>query len=334
MALNKNINLQYSDGGKSTPKTGGLMSGATFGGLGISKANIVNTGKDRPTGGSKSGSSSSTSGGGFDLASYYSSLAAQGQAAADAAYENNMARIAEMYNNVAGNLGSNYNSAVSRLKAARDRSLKDVNTDAENSLRQAYINNELTKRNLNQRLSAMGYNGGATESTMADLANEYSRSRGGINTTRNTNIADLNQQYSDNLAAALQAYNSAMNNLEMQRMSLENAAENARANAASSGVSGSLSVDSGYITALQNALQKQAAYQYDPTQATNDYVAGNVTQAQSTPESTNYAKWLQEAQQLANSGNASGIQNMLFGAIRNGDLDLNAAYRIMNSFSR
>lgn len=305
--------------------------GASFKGLGIDTPKI-DVPKDRPTGGSKPTSTSSN--GGLDLASYYTSLAAQTQAAADAAYGNNMARISEMYDNVASNLGSNYDSAVSRLKASRDSSLKDINRDAENSLRQAYINNELTNRNLNQRLSAMGYNGGATESTMADLANEYSRSRGGINTTRNNNIATLNQTYADNLAAALQAYNSAMNNLEMQKMSLENAAENARANASASGMSGGLSVDSGYITALQNALQKQGAFQYDPSQATNDFVAGNVTQAQSTPESTNYAKWLQEAQQLANSGNASGIQNMLFGAIRNGDLDLNAAYRIMNSFSR
>lgn len=305
--------------------------GASFNGLGVKKPKIINTGSSRK--GSSSKTSTSTNGG-LDLAAYYNSLAAQGQAAADAAYENNMARISEMYNNVAGNLGNNYNSAVSRLKAARDRSLKDVNTDAENSLRQAYINNELTKRNLNQRLSAMGYNGGATESTMADLANEYSRSRGGINTTRNSNIADLNQTYGDNLAAALQAYNSAMNNLEMQRMSLENAAENARANAAASSVSGSLSVDSGYITALQNALQNQSAYQYDPSQATNDYVAGNVQQAQSASDGTSYAKWLQEMQQLAANGQGANIQSTLFNAIRNGDLDLNAAYRIMNSIGR
>lgn len=280
--------------------------------------------------GSSSGSSGSST---IDWAAYYNSLRDQANAAADDAYNNNMARIASMYDNVAGNIGGNYNSTVGRLKAARDQSLKDVNNDAENSLRQAYINSELTKRGLNQRLSAMGYNGGATESTMADLANEYSRSRGGINTTRNKNIADLNKTYEDNLAAALQAYNNAMNNLEMQRMSMENAAENARLNSMDSDVGG-FSMDSGYLTALQNALTNQANFQYDPSQATNDFIPGNVQQAQSMSEGTNYAKWLQEMQQLAANGQGANIQSTLFNAIRNGDLDLNSAYRIMNSIGR
>ena len=85
---------------------------------------------------------------------------------------------------------------------------------------------------------------------------------------------------------------------------------------------------------LQSALQNQANYQYDPSVATNDYTPGNVLQAQSASQGTNYAKWLQEMQQLANSGQGGSIQSTLFNAIRNGDLDLNAAYRIMNSIGR
>ena len=304
-------------------------------GAGYKPKTALKTETKKPT--KKSSGSSSTTpstSSNIDWAAYYASLSNQAAAAADAAYGNNMARINDMYNRVAGNIGENYDSTAGRLKAARNQALKDVNSDAENSLRQAYINSELTKKGLDQRLSAMGYNGGATETTMADLANQYSRSRGGINTTRNKNITELNKTYADSLAAALQAYNSAMNNLEMQRMQMENAAENARANGLASGDLGGLSVDSGYITALQSALQNQANYQYDPSVATNDYTPGNVLQAQSASQGTNYAKWLQEMQQLANSGQGGSIQSTLFNAIRNGDLDLNAAYRIMNSIGR
>ena len=290
--------------------------------------------KATPKRSTSSGTKAQPTTGSFDWAAYYQNLSNQANAAAEDAYNNNMARINEMYNNVAGNIGSNYDSMVGRLKAARNQSLKDVNSDAERSLRQAYINSELTKKGLDQRLSAMGYNGGATESTMADLANQYSRSRGGINTTRNSNIADLNQTYADNLASALQAYNNAMNNLEMQKMQMENAAEQARLNNLQSGNIGSMSVDSGYLTALQAALQNQAGFQFDPSQATNTYNPGNVQQAQSASEGTNYAKWLQEMQQLAANGQGANIQSSLFNAIRNGDLDLNAAYRIMNQIGR
>ena len=279
-----------------------------------------------------SGSGSTGSGMGIDWSAYYQSLSDQANAAADEAYNNNMARIGEMYNRVAGNIGGNYDSTVGRLNAARNRALKDVNTDAENSLRQAYINSEMTKKGLDQRLSAMGYNGGATESTMADLANQYSRSRGGINTTRNSNIADLNETYADNLANALQAYNNAMNNLEMQRIQMENAAENARLNGLAGGDFGGMTMDSGYISALQSALANQANYQYDPTQATNDYIPGNAQQAQSATQATNYQKLLEQAKlEAANGGN---VQALLFNAIRNGDINLNAAYSLMNSIGR
>ena len=149
---------------------------------------------------------------------------------ADEAYNRNMARIENSYNSASGNLKSNYNSTVDRLNLARDKSMGDVNSDAEKSLQEAYINNMLTRKNLNQRLSAMGYNGGATETTMGSLENQYGASRAGINEAANKSIANLNQTYGDNLAGALQSYNSAMANLNLQRMQLENAAENARNN--------------------------------------------------------------------------------------------------------
>lgn len=245
-------------------------------------------------------------GGGFDLAAYLAELMAQKQAAAKAAYDRTMSRIASGYGSAYDSLKGNYDSAVDRLNASRDKSLGDVNSDAENSLRQAYINNMMTRKNLNQRLSAMGYNGGATESTMASLENQYGNSRNDIQETLNKNIANLNSTYGDNLAQALQSYNSAKANLDLQRMQMEIDAENALTNAETSVMNGAYGLDSSYLSALQAAVGNQGAYDYSPTKATNDYVAGNVKQAQSASEGNNYAKALQQAMLEATNGSISG----------------------------
>lgn len=269
----------------------------------------------------------------FDMSAYLAALQAQRQANADAAYQRNMDRISSAYGSAAGNLRSNYDSTVSRLNAARDSSMNDINTDAEKSLREAYINNMLTKKNLDQRLSAMGYNGGATESTMASIANQYGNSRTGINETRNKNINDLNMTYGDNLASALRSYNDAISQLDMQRMQLEMQAENAR-QAAEESFSGSfaglMGGDSSYISALQNALANQANFQYDPSKATNAFVAGNAQQAASAADTANMAKYYAQAQlEVSNGKNVNQVKNDLFNAVSRGDLSIDSLYQIL-----
>jgi hypothetical protein len=237
----------------------------------------------------------------FDWEAYFAELQRQAQERANQAYERNMARIASAYDSAYGSLKDNLSSTQGRLNAARDKSMGEVRGDAEDSLRQAYINNMMTRRNLNQRLAAMGMNGGATETTMSSLENQYGKSRAGINQTLNDNIANLDSTYGDNLAAALQSFNSAKANLDLQRMQLENQAENARQNAEAASMSGAMSIDGGYMSALQAALANQGQYNYNRSQATNDYVAGNAQQAQSASQGNNYAMWM--AQQLLSGGN-------------------------------
>ena len=302
------------------------------------------SGSSRPSGGGNSGGSSGGSSAAptydpepvetFDWAAYYAELQRQAQERANAAYERNMQRIADSYNSAYGSLKSNYDSTESRLNAARDKSMGEVNADAEDSLRQAYINNMLTKKNLNQRLSAMGYNGGATETTMSQLENQYGNSRTGINETLNKNIANLNETYGDNLAAALQSFNTAKANLDLQRMQLETQAENARQNAEAASMSGNMSIDSGYASALQAALANQAAYTYDASQATNDFVAGQAQQAASAEQGNNYAKYLQQALLEASQGTSSNnIKAGLFNAVRAGQLDINSLYNILSQLN-
>ena len=299
-------------------------------------SNKKTTSTPSTTSSGSSGSSGGTSGGGgtyyepeeatysqpqVDWAAYYAELERQRieeerrrreelERRANEAYERNMQRISSAYGSAADSLSGNYNSTSERLGAARDKSLSDVNTDAEKSLREAYINNMLSKKNLNQRLSALGYNGGATETTMAQLANNYGNSRTGINETLNSNINDLNMSYGDNLAAALESYNNAKANLDLQKMQLEVQAENARNNTLDSTISADFNIDNAYLSALQAAIQNQNNYQYNPSAATNDYVAGTALQAQSATDSSNYAKALQQAMLEATQGNPTNIVQM------------------------
>lgn len=246
----------------------------------------------------------------FDWGNYMAQLRAEQMARAQAAYERNMSRIADAYGSAANSLRGNLDSSIGRLNAARDKSMGDVRSDAEDSLRQAYINNMMTRKNLNQRLSAMGYNGGATETTMSSLENQYGKSRSGINDTLNKNIANLDMTYGDNLAQAQQAYNSAMANLYLQRMQMEMQAENALNNAESSAVNATMNIDGSYMSALQAALANQANYQYDASQATNNFVAGNARQAESASGGTDYAKWMAQ-QLLSGSNNANDVMNYM-----------------------
>ena len=329
-----NRNLMQADGGLASDehkkKMAQVANQAKKAGQTVVQ-NSKNSGSTTKSSSSSSSSNVSYSEPEFDWGSYYAQLQAQAQAKANEAYERNMARIASAYSSAYDSLRGNLNSTTDRLNAARDKSMGDVRSDAEDSLRQAYINNMMTRKNLNQRLSAMGMNGGATETTMSSLENQYGKSRTGINQTLNDNISNLDMTYGDNLAAALQSFNSAKANLDLQRMQLENQAEAARQNAEASSMSGYMNIDSGYVNALKAVLQNQANYQYDPSQATNDYVAGNAQQAQSAAEGANYSKWLAQSQLDASNGaNANQIRANLFSAVRNGDLDLNNAWRIMN----
>ncbi len=256
------------------------------------------------------------------------------RAAANEAYNRNMARIESSYNNAAGSLRSNYDSTVGRLNAARDKSMGDVNSDAEKSLQEAYINNMLTRKNLNQRLSAMGYNGGATETTMGSLENQYGSSRAGINEAANKSIANLNQTYGDNLAGALQSYNSAMANLNLQRMQLENAAENARNNLEASyrPSTENLAMNQDYVNALKNVLTRQSQYTFNPTEATNNFVAGNAQQAQSAAQGTNYAKYLAQGKLDIQKGKSvNEIVNDIYNGVNAGELGVSDAFDIFSA---
>ena len=277
---------------------------------------------DRPrtstsSGGSGSKSSSSSSSSNMAnaynalLAAYrqndYSDYLAQMRAAAQNAYDRGMSALNSAYDNQLSSLSSNLKETKNQLANQYNRSKNNINQDAEGSLRQAYINKMLSERNLGQQMSALGLNGGATETTLANMSNNYGNARNEINTTLNNNLSDLEGNYSDNLSQAMQAYNSAVANANLQRaqqaMSLENALANNQISALGEYQSLMQRENQNYLDLLKAAIANGASFSFNPSQANNAVQATAVEQA-ANPALVNNLTALQE---LMGAENTPGV---------------------------
>lgn len=239
-------------------------------------------------------------GGGYDYASMIESMLAQQRAAAESAYRASMGRLNEAWGNTQSSLQKNLDSTLNRLKSQYDYSSGVVRDDADKSLREAYINYMMNKKNMNQGLTAMGLSGGATESNMAKMFNNYGSSRNNINTQLARNIADLLNEYQGNVSNANQLYNSqyadAMNNYVNNMNSLEAALAN---NIASSYSGSSLSNLASYASALANLNNSGA---YTPTQNTLGVNSVTTTAGNNMGSVTDYAKWKAMVESMSKAG--------------------------------
>ena len=231
-------NPNYSNYGYAYTTSAGTRSNATldptrtatnvtYGGVGRN----ASTGDGTSSSSSSSSGSSSGSGSGsgkkaqtssslnwdpnglYDV--YMSSLAARAQDA----YNRNMGVVNDLYKSAADRLNENYDESVGILDRNNANNRNAINADAENAMRQAYINNMLSRKSLQQAMTAQGLNGGATETTRASMENNYGNARNNIDRTRNKNLADLLMQYENNLAGLRQQLNSGLSDLDERRMS-------------------------------------------------------------------------------------------------------------------
>lgn len=188
--LKNKINPTYTGINKSTTDTSYASNNAAYNLWKAANPSAGTTGTSGTGSSSKRTSSGKTSIAAYSSGSNYNSLVdayiKQRLAALDSSYNNNKSNINAAYDKQNSLLGDNYNSAVNALNASYNNSLSGLKKDAEGSLREAYVNNEISKRDLNQNLTAQGITGGAAESTMAGLSNNYGNSRNNINTTLNT----------------------------------------------------------------------------------------------------------------------------------------------------
>lgn len=205
-------------------------------------------------------------------------LEAQRRAAAQAAYDRSMTALNNSYNTMQNSLKGNYNSTLGQLEQNYNTGVAGVNKQADNAQQQAYINYMMNKRDMGQQLAAQGLSGGASESALAGMYNNYGNSRNTIDSGRNDSLADLMNDWNTNKASALQAYNSQLAEMAMQKANavqqLENNLANLIANAATANYDTQFSLSSDYLSKMMDLASKGGSYAaavanraYSPTNA-------------------------------------------------------------------
>ncbi|GKH47068.1 hypothetical protein [Anaerotruncus massiliensis (ex Togo et al. 2019)] len=75
-----------------------------------------------------------------------------------------------------------------------ENQIPDIQEQADDAARQAYVNMRLGQNNLPQQMAAMGYGGGLTESTLLGLNTDYENTRSGVVNSRDAAIRSLRNQ--------------------------------------------------------------------------------------------------------------------------------------------
>lgn len=241
-------------------------------------------------------------------------LLAQQRAAAEEAYRKGMANLESSWNTKRGALADNLQNTLASLARQYSTSRNEVNADAEKSFREAYVNYMQNRKNINQNLSAQGISGGAAESTMAGMYNNYGNSRNDISTTLNDNLTSLENLYQDNRASAQSDYNTQYAQALSDYLNYQNQMEQNLANniAGSYGnmVSALGNIDSGYTNALYDLMMKQADYAYKNTKATNPLNTISIQALNDMGSVTDYVRVLADQMRSQGADEASIIRQL------------------------
>lgn len=262
--------------------------------------------------GGSGGSGGSSVSGGYDSSvmdaylDYMNQLQEQQRQAADATYNSNVAAMNNAYEQRSGLLKNNLDSTLKNLQTDYDASKASINNDAEKSSREAYINNMLSKKNLAQNMAAQGLSGGASETTMAGMENNYGNARNEIATTANENLGNLLDLYNKNRNSAQQAYNDQLAADALQKAQymtqFENDRQNMLAQVYDSQLSKLMSLDPSFVAAMSGYTSSQAGY--SPTQQeTPKNTRKNVNTTQSNGSAGTTRNWyLNKARELQRKG--------------------------------
>jgi len=134
-------------------------------------------------------------------------------ATGDSAYDQYANVLLAGYNQQKKALGNASGSAEEALQrqmelaiTQMERQRPEVEESYQDAQRQAYIQQMQAKKNIGQQLSAMGLNGGAAESSLLDLENNYGSQRAAYTRDRDKAMRDIDNQIGDARAqAAIQA---------------------------------------------------------------------------------------------------------------------------------
>lgn len=260
------------------------------------------------TGGSSGSSGTSGGGGNSALLAYMQALEARQRQAANNAYKKNVSAMNNAFSERSNLLKSNLDTTLQNLQTDYDASKANVNKDAQNSLQQAYINNMMSRKNLNQNMAAQGLSGGASETTMAGMYNNYGNARNNIQTVANNNLGELENLYNQNRNSAYQAYNDQLAQdaiTKAQYMAqFEADRQNALATAYNTQLSQLMSLDPTYAASMLGLVENQGAYTPVATAANNAPKSVSTTQGTGATKAT-YGTLLNRAVQMSINGASS-----------------------------
>lgn len=269
--------------------------------------------------GSGSGSSSSSSSAAAAAAAYQAYLEEirrRQQEAADAAYNRNVSAMNQAFDQRGQLLKGNLDTTLANLQTDYDASRDVINRDATEAAREAYINRMMSQRNLAQNMAAQGLSGGASETTLAGLENNYGNARNQIAATANENLGSLEDLYTKNRNSAMQEYNNQLAADALARAQymtqFENDRQNMLAQAYDSQLQQLMSLDPSFVAAMSAATGSQAGYT-----PVNQVEPGNTPAVVSTTQGSAYENGLSNAARLQYARkvlqNGRGVEGIIQG---------------------
>ena len=182
--------------------------------------------------------------------------------ATQSAYDNNMSALLDAYTKRLAGINENYDTTLNQLRLNFDNSSNALSSDAERALQEAYINRMMNEKSMRNQLNAQGITGGASESVIAGMLNNYANARNNIENNLADNVRTLREAYQKNLASALQNRNDALSAAEdtnlKYKMQLENDLRNNIIGSYNDLYSGLMNADAGYYDNMAKLVYNQA----------------------------------------------------------------------------
>lgn len=106
--------------------------------------------------------------------------------------------------------GENLRLGQDTVNRQADWAIGQQNKASDSALQGAYIGWQQDQRNMGQRLASLGYNGGASETSLLGLTNAYRSNRAGLEKERMRNNSQTELQRQSDLANLQMSYNDAL----------------------------------------------------------------------------------------------------------------------------
>lgn len=106
------------------------------------------------------------------------------------AYEQQLEQLQEWYQQQIASINANTQASVDAINAGKST----VESNYEDTMREAYISQQKNKLANSEQLNAMGYSGGVAESTLADIDNTYQNNRLAGYKVRQNALSEIDSQ--------------------------------------------------------------------------------------------------------------------------------------------